>query len=141
MGLGLRRSDLQAVAQAKIDDASLLAQNNRFSNAYYLAGYAVEIALKACIAKQFTADAIPEKSFVNSIYVHNLKSLVGLAGLSADFKIKGDADPAFAANFALVAQWDPDVRYESSDPMSAQTMIAAIVDPISGVLPWIKQYW
>jgi hypothetical protein len=141
MGLGLRRSDLQAVAQAKIDDASLLAQNNRFSNAYYLAGYAVEIALKACIARQFTAESIPEKSFVNGIYVHNLKALVGLAGLSAEFKSKGDADPGFAANFALVAQWEPDVRYESSDSMSAQTMIAAIVDPSSGVLPWIKQYW
>jgi hypothetical protein len=38
MGLGYKRTDLRAMAQAKLDDAILLLQHGRFSNAYYLAG-------------------------------------------------------------------------------------------------------
>ena len=52
MANGYKRVDLQALAQAKLDDAKLLFDNGRFSNAYYLAGYAVELGLKACIARQ-----------------------------------------------------------------------------------------
>jgi len=126
MGLGIKRTDLQALAQAKLDDAMLLLQHGRYSNAYYLAGYSVELALKACIAAQFAAEVIPDKSFVNSVYQHNLKALVGLAGLSSQLKGKEDADPLFAANFALAAQWQPDVRYETRDSLSAQAMVVAI---------------
>jgi len=42
-GLGPARADLQRRAQAKRDDARLLAQHGRWSNAYSLAGYAVEL--------------------------------------------------------------------------------------------------
>jgi putative lipase involved disintegration of autophagic bodies len=140
-GLGYKRADLQAHAQAKLDDALLLLGNGRYSNAYYLAGYAVEIALKACIAAQFAADVIPDKGFVNSIYQHSLKNLVGAAGLSAEHRDEQDRDSNFAANWALVAQWSPDNRYDSTDAMTAQAMITAIADPKSGVLKWIKAYW
>lgn len=138
MGLGHRRDDLRANAKAKLDDAIILLKFKRYSNAYYLAGYAVEIGLKACIAAQFSADVIPDKNFVNDIYRHELKELVGLAGLSAQLK---EQDDDFQTNWAIVAQWKPKSRYESIDPMSAQLIISAITDPKSGVLQWIKTYW
>src|SRR5258708_26287810 len=84
MPLGMRRAVLQAIAQAKLDDALLLFQHRRFSNAYYLAGYAVEIGLKACIAKQISAETIPDKAFINDIFKHGLRELIGVAGLSAE---------------------------------------------------------
>jgi hypothetical protein len=52
-----------------------------------------------------------------------------------------DRDPDFAANWAIVSEWSPDARYEAHDPTSAQTIIAAINDPQSGVLQWIKTHW
>jgi AbiV family abortive infection protein len=82
MGLGQKRNDLQANAQAKLDDAIILLQNGRYSNAYYLAGYAVEIGLKACIAARITAETIPDKEFIKGILNHQFTRLVGLAGLS-----------------------------------------------------------
>ena len=135
------RDDLRANAQAKLDDAIILLKCKRYSNAYYLAGYAVENGLKACIATQFSADVIPDKGFVNDIYKHTLKKLVGSAGLSAQLKEQEDKDPNFAANWAIVAQWTPEARYESIDPMTAQLIIGAIADSNSGVLQWIKTYW
>lgn len=138
MGLGHRRDDLRANAQAKLDDAIILLKYKRYSNAYYLAGYAVEIGLKACIATQFSADVIPDKDFVADVYHHELRQLVSLAGLSAQLK---EQDDEMKANWAIVAQWKPKSRYESIDPMSAQLIISAITDPKSGVLQWIKTYW
>jgi hypothetical protein len=64
MPYGLKRTDLQALARAKFNDAELLFQHGRFSNAYYLAGYTIEIGLKACIAAQVSAETIPDKAFL-----------------------------------------------------------------------------
>lgn len=141
MGLGLKRAELQAIALAKLEDAIALAKARRYSNAYYLAGYSVEIGLKACIAKQIAAETIPEKAFITQVYSHRFKELAGLAGLTAALKKKQGSDANFGANWALIAEWSPDSRYESKDPTSAQALVAAIADPTSGVLPWIKIYW
>jgi hypothetical protein len=141
MGLGHKRNDLRAHAQAKLDDATILFQNGRPSNAYYLAGYAVEIGLKACIAAQISAETIPDKSLINNILKHSFPVLIGLAGLATQLKEQQDKDPDFAANWAIVSEWSPDARYEAIDTCSAQTLIVAISDPKSGVLEWIKTYW
>jgi hypothetical protein len=141
MPLGMKRTVLQAVAQAKLDDARLLLQNGRFSNAYYLAGYAIEIGLKACIAKQISADTIPDKNFVNAIFQHGLKGLVSVAGLSTALKEKETNDPIFATNWGLVAGWTPEVRYDTVDNYTAQLMLQAVADDQSGVFAWIKANW
>jgi hypothetical protein len=137
----LRRAELQRVAQAKIDDAILLLTQGRASNAYYLAGYSIEIGLKACITRQISADTIPELSFIKSIYDHDLQRLIRVAGLSAQLKQAQDADRDFAANWAIVFEWSPEDRYALTDLASAQVMIAAVADATKGVLPWIRARW
>lgn len=137
----MKRAFLQGVAETKLADAQILIGNGRFSNSYYLAGYAVEIGLKACIAKQFTAEDIPDKRFVNDIYKHNLIGLVGLAGLAAEHQKQSAADANFAANWGVVAEWNPEVRYEHVDKFTAHAMLLAITDSKSGVFPWIKAHW
>ncbi len=141
MGLGHKRSDLRANAQAKLDDAMTLFDNGRFSNAYYLAGYAVEIGLKACIAAQVVPETIPDKKLLEGFFQHGFTKLITLAGLTAQLSEQGDMDADFAANWAIVAEWTTAVRYESKDVTSAQTIITAVADPKSGVLQWIKTYW
>ena len=129
------------MAQAKIDDAILLLQHGRNSNAYYLAGYAIELGLKACIAAQVNAETIPDKEFIKRILNHDFMTLVGLAGLAIQLKEKKDGDPPFATNWAIVSEWEPDARYETKDTASAQLMVGAVRDPTSGVLQWIKAFW
>jgi hypothetical protein len=141
MAFGMKRADLQAMAQAKINDALFLLQNRRVSNSYYLAGYAVELGLKACIAAQVSAETIPDKDFIKKIMQHDFATLIGLAGLATQLKEKKDSDPTFAANWAIASEWQPDSRYEIKDTASAQLIIGAISDPASGVLQWIKTYW
>lgn len=45
----LAKNDLEKLAQIRLEDSLFLLQAGRASSAYYLAGYAVELALKACI--------------------------------------------------------------------------------------------
>ena len=138
---GHKRGDFQVVAQAKLDDALLLLEHGKFSNAYYLSGYAVEIGLKACIAKQFAAEVIPDRNFVTAIYKHSFEDLIGSAGLSAQLTEGEDRDSVFAANFAIATQWNPEVRYKMVDPASARRMVSAIADASSGVFQWINAFW
>jgi hypothetical protein len=141
MRLDMKKADLQALAQVKIDDAVTLLMSGRFSNAFYLAGYSLQLALKACIARQFSSDDIPDPKFVREIYTHDLALLVKLAGLKPvlDHEIKSNAD--FGANWGIVAEWSEASRYESKTAGDAQFLITAITDSQNGVLPWIKKHW
>ena len=82
----IAKKDLQTLAETRLGDAQLLLRTGRYSAAYYLAGYAVELGIKACIAGVFQADMIPEKSFVNAVYSHKLDELVGLAGIKGQLQ-------------------------------------------------------
>jgi hypothetical protein len=141
MTFGLKRSDLQTLSITKLDDAHILFQNKRYSSAYYLAGYCIELGLKACISRLMLADVIPDKAFVNQIYQHSLRPLVNLAGLASVLKAKEDGDATFAANWAIVLEWTPETRYYTKDIHSAQLLLNAISDPKTGVLVWIKEHW
>ena len=52
----LTRSDFQQLADVRAAEAAALLAAGRWDGAYYLAGYAVECALKACVAKLTKAD-------------------------------------------------------------------------------------
>ena len=141
MGYGYKRVDLQANAQSKIDDALLLFKNKSYSNAYYLSGYAVEIGLKACIARHICNETVPDKDCLKGFLEHKIEKLIGLAGLKPELDNEKNLNAEFAANWAIVSEWSPDVRYESKDITSAQEIISAISDEKIGVLQWIKKYW
>lgn len=141
MASGLRRADLQSLALEKLDDARLLLEHGRFSSAYYLAGYAIETGLKACIARTIAAETIPDRRFINDLYVHDLVKLVTLAGLKERLSVRRRTDLVFAANWGLVAQWRPEVRYEIVESSQARAAFAAIIDETSGVFPWIRLFW
>ena len=135
------KSDLQRLAQLRLDDGILLLRSNRSSSAYYLAGYSVELALKACIAKLIQPDTIPGKAFVNAIYTHKLDNLIATAGLRPAFDADIRADAQFAAYWAITNNWSEESRYEFWDPVSAATLLQAISDPNHGVFRWVKQHW
>ncbi len=114
-------------------DAKHLLADGRWGNAYYLAGYAVELALKACIAKTFKAQTIPDKALVNATYSHDFTNLVGTAGLTADLKDKQKTQ-AFEINWGVAVRWSEKSRYESKGEQDARDLVTAIEDTTDGVL-------
>jgi hypothetical protein len=137
----LTKSDLQRLAEIRLEDAVLLLRNNKASSAYYLAGYAVELALKACAAKLFQNNTIPDKNLVTALYTHSLEQLMATSGLLPELKAAIKADSAFGANWGIVTKWNEASRYEFWDPMAATSLIVAITEKDHGVFPWVKNHW
>jgi hypothetical protein len=82
-----------------------------FQGAYYLAGYAVECALKACIAQQFRQHDIPDKKLVNDVYTHDVDKLLDLAGLRPTLRQDAVAHPALQTNWNVAKDWKETARY------------------------------
>ncbi|HYP09337.1 MAG TPA: hypothetical protein VER03_24140 [Bryobacteraceae bacterium] len=51
----MTRQDLQELAEMRLADAEALLVAGRYSGAYYLAGYAVECAIKAHVSRSSSA--------------------------------------------------------------------------------------
>lgn len=89
----MNRGDFQKLTQERLKDAQALLQKQRYSGAYYLCGYAIECALKACIAKRTQRfDFPPERRAIDAIYTHDLTTLFKSAGLEKerDEDVKND---------------------------------------------------
>ena len=139
--IAVNRIDLQNLADERIAEAKILLDAGKWSGAYYLAGYAVECGLKACIAKLTKPDAFPDKNFGVRCWVHDIEPLVELARL----KSRRDADMAANANLSInwgtVRAWKETSRYERKTQADAQTLYDAITQNPDGVLLWIRTHW
>ena len=108
---------------------------------FYLAGYAVECALKACIAKGTRRGEFPDKKKVESSHSHNLLQLSRVAGLDEACLEKGAKDPDFRNNWDYVQSWSEQSRYQRHRLETARALLEAVGDPRHGVMSWIKQQW
>ena len=138
----MNRTDLQLLADVRVADGEALLEAKRWAAAYYLLGYAVECALKACVARQFRQDEVPDKTVVNNFYSHRLDQLLGISGTKAALESKAGADSAFQVNWNTVRDWNESARYDhSTTEAKARDMLFAVTDSSSGVLPWLKTRW
>ncbi|MGH9765578.1 MAG: DNA-binding protein [Blastocatellia bacterium] len=115
--------------------------NNCFDGAYYLIGYAIECALKACIAKHTRRYDFPDRRAVIESHVHDLERLVRTAGLQGDLSIESGRDAKFSDNWGIVKDWDEESRYKSWTKSQSQDLYRAVTDRRHGVLRWVKQHW
>jgi HEPN domain-containing protein len=65
----VNRDEYRRVARDRLRDSQVLLRAKCYVAAYYVAGYAIEAALKACIAKQFRASNIPDKGSVDKLFL------------------------------------------------------------------------
>lgn len=139
----MNRADLQGLADIRIDEVRALLglAPPRPDGAYYLAGYAVECALKAAIAKLNNQYDWPDKWFVSEFHTRTILTLVRLGGLEPARTADAAANPILAQNWLVVKDWSERSRYERHSQAKARKMIDAVTDNANGVLPWIKARW
>jgi hypothetical protein len=136
------RSDLQILAEARVEDAESLLRASRWAAAYYLLGYAVECGLKACAAKQFREHEVPDRTVVNDFYTHRLDKLLNISGVKAALEAQVAADPQFGWYWNTVRDWSEISRYDhSTTEAKARELFVAVADSSSGVLSWLKSQW
>lgn len=140
------RKKLQKLAKIRLKDAAALLGRRRWSGAYYLCGYAIECALKACLLRYISESGaiFSDPSYLKRLadcWTHDLVKLVNLAGLDADFGTARAANPTLD-NFWIVAKnWKETSRYEERTEAEAKALYEAVNHNPDGVFRWIQSRW
>ncbi len=143
---------IRALASLRLEEARILADNGKPDGAFYLAGYSVELTLKARIAEQFgieslfadkvsAADEFTDIGKVkNLVQTHNLFLLLVISGLRLPYFEQRRQDKVFLAFDPLLWTWNERLRYQSPGRTSQQNVtdfINFLAAP-DGLLTWIK---
>jgi hypothetical protein len=139
----VNRKELQQLAEDRILDAQTLLAGGRWSGAYYLAGYAVECGLKACVLAFVEQSGVifEDKKFGEKCWTHDAKVLIVLADLAVPHGAAIAASPVFDDNWTVVLEWSEASRYQQKTEAKARELFQAVTDHANGVLPWIKKHW
>jgi hypothetical protein len=137
----MNRIELQGISEIRLRESRALLSAGFAEGAYYLAGYAVECALKACIAKRTREHDFPEKKQVNDSHTHDLGKLLNLAELKDELDAVIGADPAMASALDQIQDWSETSRYQRKTHQEAVALLKAIEEGKGGILPWIRLHW
>ena len=114
----MNRDEFRKLTDMRLKDEKVLLDAGRFEAAYYLAGYAVECALKACVCANTREFEFPRRNGAE-YYQHDLQRLSILAGVENEFEQAREVDQTLAA---------------------AKNVFEAISDEQHGVLQWLSKY-
>jgi len=139
----MNRSDFQQLAAMRIVEAKVLLDGRHFAGAYYLTGYAVECAIKACFAARTREfDFPPEPAVFRQLYTHDLTLLLKTAELVQPLQDELSINPKLEDSWGTVKDWNEKTRYKVLiDETAAIDLYNAVADPKDGVLTWLSRLW
>jgi len=143
------QSDIEALAYAKLKDAECLLANERFDSAYYLAGYAVELLLKARVCKTLgipdffdfdntTKTKLKNESIITRPFkVHDFEQLIVLSGIFGEYQKEIKTNEIFVSHWAIVTEWNENSRYFTAiNPDRVKKFLTSVKE----VLQWIQKH-
>jgi HEPN domain-containing protein len=137
----MNRTELKALSAMRIREAKTLLDAGHFSGAYYLVGYSVECALKACVAEQVHGGDFPDKKLAIEAYTHDLEKLIAVASLKKKFGDDRLANRSLELNWAIVKDWTVETRYEVGISSAQARDLYSACAGKNGILPWVKKRW
>ena len=146
--------EIRKLAKQRLQEAEVLYKNGMCDGAFYLAGYSVELTLKAKICERLgipnlfdeldvTANSIKGIGEIRkTLKTHNLFTLLIFSGL----KVKFDNDKATNKELAkynslLFNAWDENARYKPCGHMLDKDVekLINLLSGANGILTWIEQ--
>ena len=137
---------IQILAEARIIEAENLCSIGHYDLAYYVAGYAIELFLKAKIATLLNIpnfyDFGNREKFVNEdnltkpYKVHNFEQLLILSGLFLEHK-NLLLDNKYRSYWSKLALWKEDIRYSFG---KGENDVTEFINCVKNYSTWIKQY-
>ncbi len=139
----MNRIELRQLAEDRVLDAAALLAAGRWSGAYYLAGYAVECGLKACIMAhvEATGAIFRDRKYSEKCWTHDMEALLALAELELTLEVDTAANGVLLINWGIVNDWEETSRYEQKTQAQAQSLYDAVTNHPDGVLRWIRIRW
>jgi len=113
-----------------------------YSGAFYICGYVVECALKACICRKTNQyDFYPKPEESKNAWSHDFKKLIKVSDLDSEINAARQSDLDLDVNWKSVEGWRTESRYEARGQQEAWALFDAISNPDHGVLSCIRQHW
>jgi len=146
---------IKQLAYERLAEAKILCNAGKYNGAFYLAGYSVELMLKAKVCQHFKIDNLFDKNGCNIqgisdlrkvVETHDINLLLIFSGLEGEFrKAKGDNEILrdsylfFTACTGNKIDWNEQVRY-LSEPKAKEIVERFIVllNDSNGILKWIE---
>ena len=139
----MNRGEWRNLAAERVLDAQALLNAGRWACAYYVAGYAAECGLKACVLARVEKSGVifDDPKFAEQVRIHKLDRLMKVADLEPRFFTAIAANPVLAGFWGVVSAWTEESRYQSKTKTDAQQLYEAITHNPDGILQWIQQHW
>jgi len=146
--------EIKELAWLRLEEAKILANNEKYGGAFYLAGYSVELIFKAKVCENLGVPNLFNTEDINTnqinsiselrkiLKTHNLFFLLLMSGLKNKFDIEKTTDKnLFKINSLLFANWDESARYKLGGHIQAEEVknILSLLDNENGFLKWIEQ--
>lgn|GEM_PF-168503 len=142
--------EIRDLANRRLEEAKVLIDNSFFEGAIYLAGYSVELSLKAKICDlidipdlfNFGNNGI-KSDHTKSYRSHDLERLVLFSGLRNKLQSAKSEDIEIFKNWSVVCEWSEDKRYCKcglNSKNEADRLVQAITDVSKGIKTWIERH-
>ena len=144
---------LNQMAAVRLSEGQLLFDNNFHQGAYYIAGYAVEFALKALICKRLGVEPFVKQKGIQgnegiatvakALQIHDLSALLIFSGLHPEYtEIKNKPDGSGRSLFtawSTVSAWDEQRRYT---PLSCEIdTVKKFLSSVKIIMEWIQSHY
>lgn len=111
----MTKDDLLRLADLRIRESEMLVKNGFPDSSFYLAGYSIELLLKARICSLLELDDFfafdkARKEFYRPFKTHDFYELVILSGLYNQLHTDR-VSPAIHSSWSIIIQWDHQWRY------------------------------
>ena len=141
--------EIKDLAELRLKEARTLLANQCPDGAYYLGGYALELALKAAICKNWDVEDLfaehnqHPKDSIKVLKVHDLARLLLFSGLIERHKAAQGTSPDFNTNWSNVTKWSESDRYNQGKYTAhdVKIFLNSIDDPLNGIFTWLKTHW
>ena len=114
----------------------------QIGGAYYIGGYAIELALKAIACKKLDVEIFDKEAVSRqvskSFMIHDIDDLVTLSGITRTLKNASMSDEILQLSWSRVSAWSEQRRYDlACSVVSAEVFVLSL----KIVIKWLQQHW
>jgi len=150
-------NDIIDIAMKRLEEATILCDEGLFDGAFYLAGYSIELMLKAKICDRFDVDNLFDESYCgipniskvrNAVKLHDINLLLVFSGLRKKLnveKMKPENNDVLEKTIAKLVDakngWSEQSRYQpigSQNGDEVKELISLLLDE-KGLIQWIQK--
>ena len=147
--------EIKRLAHERLQEAVILCNNDKYDGAFYLAGYSVELMLKAKVCEHLGIDNLFDSRCTiqgiadvrKAVKTHDIAVLLILSGLRNAFEIAKSTNKIIAKTHARLfdaagqCTWNEQIRYCSVGTQKVETVreLIELLQHEEGLLQWIEQ--